>query len=111
MTRPELAVRDGYVLPSDIPDGVCDLTRLDDGRIRVDRADPRILISAELLDSVNGSLCMPDDRLPLYVSLHHALPGTYAGAVMTIRGVNRTVIYLIGEYLPSVHGYIAEWSD
>ena len=36
---------------------------------------------------------------------------TYRGAVLKICGVNRTVIYRIGEYVPRVDGYAAEWPD
>lgn len=104
----ELALRDGYLTPHDLPRGDCIMTRLygDDGtiRLRIDHADPRILISAELLDGV-ADHPTPHARLDL------AGCTTYDGAVLKISAVNRTVIYRITEYVPAIHGYIAEWPD
>lgn len=106
---PELAVRPGWELPDGLPQGDCVMTSLydDDGQpagIRIDHADPRILISAELLDAmVDGA--SPDCWVDL------AGCTTYDGATMKIRAVNRTVIYRIVEYVPSVRGFAAEWPD
>jgi hypothetical protein len=117
----ELTTRDGMPPPADLPDGELLCTRLDDGTIRIDRADPRILISGELLDSVplaaDSFGATPDG--PALMLEHHAWLDTagctdgsgYAGAVLHIDGVNRTVIYRITEYVPRVHGYIGEWPD
>jgi hypothetical protein len=96
------------------PPGVGDFwcTRLEDGSIRVDQADPRILISADLLYKITDVLVPPPG-----VSLRWPSPPPasgrflYNGAVLTIHGVNRTVIYRITEYVPRVHGYVAEWPD
>lgn len=88
------------------------MTRLDDGSLRIDHADPRILISAELLYGITDVLAPPPG-----VSLRWPSPPPasgrflYAGAVLTIHGVNRTVIYRIGEYVPHAHAYISEWPD
>jgi hypothetical protein len=95
-------------------EGACEMTRLLDGEgrwsgLRINRADPRILIAAELLyeafvnPTAGVSLATPpEDR-----------NGTpyWRGAVLTIRGVNQTVIYRIGEYVPGVRCYEAEWPD
>lgn len=110
---PELALRPGYETPRDLPQGECILRGHYDvhGRlesVEITRADPRVLISAELLGHVAaspspaGSLTMADGP-----------NGTpfFAGALLKIEGVNRTVIYRIGEYIPAVHGYVAEWPD
>jgi len=98
-----MAVRDGF-----LPDGECVCTRLDDGTIRIDRADPRILISAEVIDAIiDGS--MPAGRL--YRPHSHGGHASYAGALIKIPGVNQTVVYRITEYVPAIHGYIAEWPD
>jgi hypothetical protein len=102
---PELSVRDGYLPPRDLPQGECILTRLEDGRLHIDRADPRIVISAELL---NEAVRQPADG----VSVNWP-PGCFwlTGSTLRIEGVNRTVVYRIGERIPAVNGYIAEWPD
>jgi hypothetical protein len=88
----------------DLPDGECIMTSLPGGRIRIDYADPRILISAELLDAIVHDP-PPDARLDF------AACTTYDGALLKIHGVNRTVIYRITGYVPRVRGYIGEWPD
>jgi hypothetical protein len=105
----ELAVRDGYLSPADLPRGDCIMTTLLDADgtqtgIRIDHADPRIIISAELLDAI------ADNPLP-HSWLNVARCSTYDGAVLRIEAVNRTVVYRITEYIPAVRGYIAEWPD
>jgi hypothetical protein len=116
---PELAVRPGYVPPGDLPQGACTWTSLPGGRIRVDHADPRILVSAELLGSVAqfGDSDPAGDWLALNAELDTAgccdcmMADDYTGAVLKISGVNRQVIYRITGYVPAVHGYIGEWPD
>jgi hypothetical protein len=106
----ELATRDSGPPPADLPRGECILTRLPDGSFRIDHADPRVLISAGLLYEFT------DTPVP-GVSLRWPAPPPasgrflYNGAILTIHGANRTVIYRIGEYVPRVHGYIGEWPD
>ncbi len=108
----ELAVTDGMPPPGGLPRGQCTMTRLANGSIWIDHADPRILISAELLYKITDVLVPPPG-----VSLRWPAPPPasgrflYNGAVLTIHGANRTVIYRIGGYVPRVHGYIAEWPD
>jgi hypothetical protein len=110
----ELAVREGYLSPPDLPRGDCLMTRLygEDGsiRLRIDHADPRILISAELLDDVAGK---PSDSVALDTTgcCDCMMQDDYTKAVLKITAVNRTVIYRITEYVPPVHAYIAEWPD
>jgi hypothetical protein len=120
----ELAVTDGMPPPADLPHGECLLTRFDDGRVRIDQADPRILISAELLDMVvsgphdlfivsidgGGYVVAPGRSARLDTAACRVGHG-YVDAVLHINGVNRLVIYRIGEYVPRVHGYVAEWPD
>lgn len=106
----ELALRDGYVRPDNLPRGECIMTSLyaEDGTqtgIRIDHADPRILISAEMIVQT-AFRAHPSVELDL-----SRAAGDYVGAVLHIRGVNRTVIYRITEYVPAVHAYIAEWPD
>lgn len=105
----ELALRDGYVRPDNLPRGECIMTSLyaEDGTqtgIRIDHADPRILISSEVLDAVvdkAGGAWPPD------------LAGcaTFDGILLKVHGVNRTVVYRLTEYVAAVNGYIAEWPD
>lgn len=108
----ELAVTDGMPPPGDLPRGECYITRfLDDhgqpAGIRIDRADPRILISAELMDS------MAHGESPWAVV--EPPPGgcdlTYRGALLKISAVNQRVIYRITDYVPRVNAMIAEWPD
>jgi hypothetical protein len=80
-----------------------------DGHPWIDQADPRVPITTELLDMLAAGECVPEATL--------ALPGIpdpdapYTGARLRIDALNRTVIYRIGEYLPDLPGYIAEWPD
>lgn len=60
------------------------------------RADPRILVTAELLDEVARA----DSPL-----------ASLKDGVLTFNGVNQKVIYRIGEYLMLPDCYVAEWPD
>lgn len=99
----ELAVTDGMPPPAGLPDGELIIHRVKDS-LWIAHADPRILISAELLDAIADGDCGP-------AWLDLAGCTTYDGGLLKINGTNRTVIYRIGEYVPRVHGYIAEWPD
>jgi hypothetical protein len=108
---PELAVTDGMPPPADLPRGECFMTSLYDEHhqltgLRIDRADPRILISAEVLEAIDLSSRYPFAELDLT-----GCTGTVIGALLKIHGVNRRVIYRITEYVPRVNGYIGEWPD
>jgi hypothetical protein len=116
----ELAVTDGTPPPADLPTGECICAHVDGGNIRIDQADPRIIIAAEVLDAVTrfgDSGALAGDWLALNARLDTArcMPppwrATYVGAVLRIEGVNRTVVYRITDYVPRIHGYIAEWPD
>ncbi|MEO3856212.1 hypothetical protein [Acrocarpospora sp. B8E8] len=81
--------------------GNCVVAQNFDGTLTVERADPRILISAELLNIVRNL-----DR----VDWMH--PGVaLVGDVLTIDGSNQTVVYRIGEKVPDRYAYYAEWPD
>lgn len=99
----ELAVTDGLPPPADLPRGEFSCTTLADGSIRIDRADPRILISAELVEAFRT------DPHPA-VQFDLLGPGL-SFALVKIHGVNRKVIYRIVDYVPRVNGYIGEWPD
>lgn len=105
----ELAVRPGWQSPDGLPRGECILTRLEDGSIRVDHADPRVLISAELLAMIFTE-AVPGVSLSAPAENANGTP-FWEGAVLKIEAVNRTVIYRITGYVPAVHGYIGEWPD
>lgn len=113
----ELAVRDGWPPPEDLPDGECIMTSLPGGQIRVDHADPRILISGELLDHVARTGDSEHVRrlgpLNAYLDTTGCMPppwrATYVGAVLKVTAVNRTLIYRITRYVAPIHAYIGEW--
>lgn len=78
--------------------GDCILTRhWDDDRLTVDQADPRIIVSAEFLEQFR------EDKGDSEVTL--------SGDVLRIEASNRTVIYRIGEKVPHMLAYFAEWPD
>ena len=112
----ELAVTDGRPPPGDLPVGECVVTAVhdDEGEVagfRIDHADPRILVSSTLLAE---AFIAPAPGVTLSTDMVREGPnGTpfWEGAVLKIEGVNRTVIYRIGEYVPRVRGYIGEWPD
>lgn len=107
----ELALRDGYTTPTDLPRGNCIMTSLlgEDGTqtgIRIDHADPRILISGELVELVMIGHCpqaVLDWTGPVQLGP--------VGALLKIAAVNQTLIYRLTEYIPAIHAYIAEWPD
>jgi hypothetical protein len=70
--------------------------------LHIDRADPRVRISGELLEQIRAG------------NYHPAV--TLDGDLLKIRAVNRTVIYRIGRqvdvHLEGQRGtYLAEWPD
>jgi hypothetical protein len=112
----ELTTRDGMPAPAGLPQGECFMTSLSGGHLRVDRADPRILISGEVLDAIvrGGGLDPAVDwpALNAWLTTAGCVPGHgYVGAVLHIRGVNRQVVYRIVDMVPRINGYIAEWPD
>jgi hypothetical protein len=99
----ELSVRVGERVPDGLPQGECIVTCLDDGSLHIDRADPRVLISRELLDSIASG-----DPAGIWIE---SADGKFIGSLLTIRGVNREVAYRITGYVSAVRGYIGEWPD
>jgi hypothetical protein len=107
-------------MPEGLPDGQCIVRLLPGDLLSVEHADPRVIISTELLDLIaSGPLPLSRPRHPLTEG-HCRLEipddgldrrGWYEGCLLKIAGVNRTVIYRIGEYVPAVHSYVAEWPD
>jgi hypothetical protein len=82
------------------PRGECHLRNGEDGRLWVDRADPRLLISDGLVEQWAGRHGM----------FHHPAV-TLADRVVTIRAANRTVVYRLVEHVPEWRAWIAEWPD
>ena len=80
------------------------VTSSGDGSVRIDRADPHILISAELLDHIA-------DHPQPWAWLDTAGCETFIGALLRINGINRKVIYRITGWIPRIRGFIAEWPD
>ena len=85
--------------------GRFDYALIDQGRrMLIHRAEPRILITAELVRLALGTGPhheLADDVLTIY-GVRETAPGCYA---------DHTVIYRIGEYLPERLCYVAEWPD
>jgi hypothetical protein len=65
--------------------------------VHVDKADPQIVIASRLLDDIRNGWYQQ------WTSLD--------GDVLKIHGINRTVIYRIGEKVPDLDAYYAEWPD
>lgn len=63
-------------------------------RLRIDRADPRVLFTAELLDRSDTAPALTRD-----------------GDLVRIVADNRTVIYRLVGYDAPTHCYKAEWPD
>lgn len=105
----ELAVREGFQPPADLPTGEFVLWPTGTGdQFVIGRADPRVLISAELLDTIATD---PAPGLSLQMRVTGRTTYDHNDVLLKIHGVNRTVIYRIGDYVPAVHGYIGEWPD
>jgi hypothetical protein len=102
--RAELSVTDGMPPPAGLPQGECITTVLPDGGLRIDRADPRILISTELIDMI------ADNPSPL-ARLDTTGCQTFIGALLKIDAANRQVVYRITGWLPRIRGFTAEWPD
>lgn len=111
----ELGVREGFQPPADLPAGECICTMAEDGSVRIDRADPRILISGELFEGWHDQ---DDSHMVALRCTCENCPDSDddmvhcpIGDVVTLHGANRTVIYRITGYLPHVGCYVAEWPD
>jgi hypothetical protein len=83
-------------MPTAEPYGDCVLERWGSW-VWVWQADPMVLIAADLLADLRRSGPHP--------------AGTLQGNVLTIRGQNRTVVYVIGRYIPELGHYEARWPD
>ena len=97
--------------------GECVVTSLHDHRgycerVRIDRADPRVLITATLLEEwlAYGTGAFVDLRPGPDASPLPGLHG-FTGWLVTVRGENQTVVYRVGQKVPHALAYEAEWPD
>jgi hypothetical protein len=107
MDRPELTT----LIPADprvlsLPQGEC-IVSLRDGGLWIEHADPRVMISLELLDEIVRGDCHPQ------VTIRPAdeFGDTWVGALLRIEAENQTVLYRLAEYVAPQHGWIMEWPD
>jgi hypothetical protein len=77
--------------------GDCVISVLGDGRLRIDRADPRTLIYAGLLEKIRNGRCNPH----VYTE----------GDLLYIEGADRLVVYRVGEMVSDRDAYLLEWPD
>jgi hypothetical protein len=93
--------------PPGAPLGIFACRRNEDGALVIDYADPRLVISAQV---VEGIVCgdLPEATL---THADYTRPGGHAGALLKFRASNRTVIYRLTEWLPSIRAYIGEWPE
>jgi hypothetical protein len=96
--------------------GDCVMSLNEDDTLTVQQADPRILISAELLEKIAAgryhravTLTGDADRITRAHQGTHYPDGP--DMVLTINAANRKVIYRIAEYLFERDSYVAEWPD
>jgi hypothetical protein len=68
----------------------------------VDQADPRLVISAELIDHIADH---PHPNAFLDVTGCR----DFIGALLKIRGVNRNVVYRLTGWYPSIRGFLGEF--
>lgn len=84
----------------DAPIGECVIEVMDDHRLTIVQADPRILISAQIVDALRA-----DE--PAYPAGWVTLDGD----LLRVEGINLTVIYRIGPKAHDRFAYLAEWVD
>lgn len=69
----------------------------------IEHADPRVVISAELIDHI-----VDHPHPAAFVDL--AGCDTYIGALLKIRGANRNVVYRLAGWYPSIRGFLGEFT-
>jgi hypothetical protein len=79
-------------------------------RLHIVAADPRALISEELLDRfrVHPGRCNDTGRT---CGDEVSLQVVDGAEVLTIQAANRTLVYRVGEHLPDRRAYVIEWPD
>ena len=79
------------------------------GRLFVQSADPRIWLSAELVDELRGRA--QNRRHPDVTFTGPAAADDVTGWVLTINAVNRRAVYVVRRYVFEVDVWEAEWPD
>lgn len=92
--------------PPGAPSGIC-TTSWRDGQLHIDHADPRIVISAFLVDTVAFKQT-PHATLTMN---GQTIANGHVGALLKIHGANRNVVYRLTEWLPTIRAYIGEWPE
>lgn len=87
-----------------LPQGECIITDTTDG-LRVDHADARILISAELLQ------LLAEDHHPDVSFDPEPAPMGAVGGLLKIHGINQRVVYRLTSYEAPINAYVGEWPD
>lgn len=99
--------------------GDCVVTKLSSGGLRIEQADPRVIISADVLFGATWN-DLQTHVLRQITCLEHGTVANSTGhpcinhateLMFRIEGVNRTVIYRIGEKVPDLYAYYAEFPD
>lgn len=94
-----------------LPQGDVILTRFENGQLRVDHADPKVMIGVQLLEQIEAGSHPDGVTLTLAKDAQGGLLCRYTGAVLRIEAANQTLIYRITEPVWWYLGYIAEWPD
>lgn len=66
----------------------------------IQRADPRIKICVRILEEIQQGM-----------EWGAQFEATVRDGIVRIKAVNQTVVYRLGDYIPSEHAYYAEWPD
>jgi hypothetical protein len=75
------------------------------GRLRVDRADPEVMMSHELFRELLVSGMHPDIE---YVP---GPDGAHQGALIKVHAINGTFIYRIEKFIDHDRGWLCAWPD
>lgn len=87
--------------PPDAPSGVFRCTGSLDELV-IDQADPRLVISAELVDHIA-------DHPHPNAFLDFTGCKDYMGALLKVYGVNRNVVYRLTGWYPSIRAFLGEF--
>ena len=92
--------------PAHAPTGIV-TTSWRDGEAWIDHADPRVVISAAIIDTAAF-------KMSPYMTLTmtgQTIANGHVGALLKLHAANRDVVYRLTEWLPSIRAYIGEWPE